>query len=141
MIQSPSSLLSYILQNHHLAHFHVLSMLARLVRPIIPFPSPMLMILLLPHKSNPFFCPSHRSSLPRRAKPPPYPSLLVPFVLPCLIAHQPPSQPLSHSHHNHIIPPSHYITSLHHPPTPSCLTPIHPFLIPTSPLLLPTPRS
>ena len=70
---------SNILQNHHLAHFHVLSMLARLVRPIIPFPSPMLMILLLPHKSNPFFCPSHRSSLPQRAKPPPYPSLFVPF--------------------------------------------------------------
>ena len=79
-------------------------------------------------KSNTFSCPPSRPPPPGCAHSPPSPPLFDPLVLPHLISHQLPSQPLPHSRHDRIMPPSHYNVSLHHPPTPPCPTPIHPFL-------------
>ena len=53
---------------------------------------------------------------------------LIPLFCLTQFSHQIPSQPLPHSRHGHIMPLSHYNVSLHHPPTPPCPTPIHPFL-------------
>ena len=79
-------------------------------------------------KYNAFPCPPlgphHRSPLTS----PPYPPLFDPLALPHFISHQLPSQPLSHSRHDHSTPLSHYRVSLHHPPTPPCPIPIHPIL-------------
>ena len=79
-------------------------------------------------KYNTFPCPPlgphHRSPLTHHH----ILLFLIPLLLPHLISHQLPSQPLSHSRHDHIIPPSHYNISLHHPPTPPCPIPIHPIL-------------
>ena len=88
----------------------------------------MLVTTSLIFKYNTFPCPPFRPPPPRSAHSPPYPPLFDPLALPHLISHQLPSQPLSHSRHDHIIPPSHYNVSLHHPPTPPCPIPIHPIL-------------
>ena len=80
-------------------------------------------------KYNSFSCPPSSPPPPGFAHSPPYPPLFDPLVLPHLISHQLPSQPLSHPRHDHIIPPSHSHVSLHHPPTPPCPIPIHPILI------------
>ena len=89
----------------------------------------MLVTTALILKSNTPSCPPFRPPSPGSAHSPPYPSSFVPLVLPHSISHQLPSQPLSHSRHDHIMPPSHYNVSLHHPPTPPCPIPIHPILI------------
>ena len=88
----------------------------------------MLVTTALILKSNAFSCPLLRPPSPGSAHSPPYPSSFDPFVLSHSISHQLPSQPLPHSRHDRIMPPSHYNVSLHHPPTPPCPTPIHPFL-------------
>ena len=89
----------------------------------------MLVTTALILKSNTFSCPPSRPPPPGCAHSPPSPPLFDYLVLPHLISHQPPSKPLSHSRHDHIIPPSHYNISLHHPPTPPCPIPIHPISI------------
>ena len=88
----------------------------------------MLVTTALILKSNTFSCPLLRPPSPGSAHSPPYPSSFDPFVLSHSISHQLPSQPLPHSRHDRIMPPSHYNVSLHHPPTPPCPTPIHPIL-------------
>ena len=80
-------------------------------------------------KYNSFSCPPSSPPPPGFAHSPPYPPPFDPLVLPHLISHQLPSQPLSHPRHDHIIPPSHSHVSLHHPPTPPCPIPIHPISI------------
>ncbi len=89
----------------------------------------MLVTTALILKSITFPCPPFRPPSPGSAHSPPYPSFCDPLVLPHSISHQLPSQSLPHSRHDHITPCSHYNVSLHHPPTPPCLIPIHPILI------------
>ena len=109
LIQSPSSLLLYISQNHHFLTLSCIKHGAAVGTVPSPPPiPPMLMKLLLIHKSNPFFCPLRRLSLPGGAQPSPF---LIPCsTLTCLpnFSHNPSFNPLSHSHHNQITPPSQY---------------------------------
>ena len=88
----------------------------------------MLVTTALILKSNAFSCPLLRPPSPGSAHSPPYPSSFDPFVLSHSTSHQLPSQPLPHSRHDRIMPPSHYNVSLHHLPTPPYPTPIHPIL-------------
>ena len=94
-------------------------MVPQLVRLLLPPIPPMLLKLLLVHKSNAFFCPLYR---------PLYRSALIlhhHLILPLVPLHTPPKyhinpfhNPPPHSHHSYIIPPSHYTPQPIHPPTP-----------------------
>ena len=83
-------------------------MVPQLVRLLLPSIPPMLLNLLLLHKSNPFFCPPRKPSLPRCAQPQPFPLSTRSLCSAYPISHQPPFKPL---------PSTHTITKLHPPPT------------------------